>query len=96
MALPKNYGKANNPHGRPAGIPNRSTEELRRVIQSFIDVNIDRLQADFDSLEPKERLIYLEKLLGHVLPKPISSIDQLTETDIDMLILKLKENEKEQ
>ena len=94
MGLPK--GRTNNVNGRPAGVPNRSTEELRRVIQSFIDVNIDRLQADFDSLEPRERLIYLEKLLSHVMPKPISSIDQLTETDIDMLILKLKANEKEQ
>jgi len=89
-------GNTNNPSGRPRGKPNRSTEELRKVLHSFIDENIEKLQADFDSLEPKDRLNYLEKLLAHVLPKPITSLDQLSESDLDILLERLKNQSNEQ
>jgi len=89
-------GNTNNPNGRPKGKPNRSTEELRKVLHNFIDTNIEMLQADFDSLEPKDRLNYLEKLLAHVLPKPITSLEQLSESDIDLLIERLKTQSNEQ
>ena len=89
-------GNTNNPNGRPKGKPNRSTEELRKVLHNFIDENTEKLQADFDQLEPKERLIYLEKLLAHVLPKPIASLDQLSESDLDILLERLKNQNNEQ
>jgi len=89
-------GNTNNPNGRPKGKPNRSTEELRKVLHNFIDTNIEMLQADFDSLEPKDRLNYLEKLLAHVLPKPITSLDQLSESDLDILLERLKNQSNEQ
>jgi len=66
------------------------------VLHSFIDENIEKLQADFDSLEPKDRLNYLEKLLAHVLPKPITSLDQLSESDLDILLERLKNQSNEQ
>ena len=82
--------------GRKKGKLNRSTEQLRKVLHEFIDENIEKLQADFDQLEPKERLIYLEKLLAHVLPKPIASLDQLSENDLDILLERLKNQTNEQ
>jgi len=39
-----------NRKGRKAGTPNKTTEELRGLFQSFIEANIDTLQADFDQL----------------------------------------------
>ena len=89
-------GNTNNPNGRPKGKANRSTEELRKVLHNFIDTNIEMLQSDFDSLEPKDRLNYLEKLLAHVLPKPIASLEQLSESDLDILLERLKTQSNEQ
>ncbi|MDD4384561.1 MAG: hypothetical protein PHD06_05215 [Bacteroidales bacterium] len=76
--------------GRPKGVPNRTTEDLRRTIHDFINDNIKQIQADFDQLAPKDRLNYLERLLCHVMPKPIISLEQLSDQDIDELIERLK------
>ena len=72
-------GHTNNPNGRPKGKPNRSTDELRSLLQSFIDANIETMQADYDSLEPKDRLNFIERLLKHVLPAPLQELEKLTD-----------------
>lgn len=54
---------------RPKGAPNKVTRDLREFVQSFLDENTDRIQEDFDSLEPVERLRFIEKLMQYVLPK---------------------------
>ena len=66
MGLPK--GTTNNPAGRPKGKPNKTTQELRNLFQCFIETNIESLQNDFDQLEPKERLYFIERLARLVLP----------------------------
>ncbi|MBW6491307.1 MAG: hypothetical protein K0B15_08975 [Lentimicrobium sp.] len=68
--MPKK-GTVNNPNGRPKGSPNKSTDELRSLLQEFINANMETLQADFDKLEPKDRLNYIDRLLKHVLPAPL-------------------------
>lgn len=83
-------GHTNNPNGRPKGKPNRSTDELRNLLQSFIDANIETMQADYDSLEPKDRLNFIERLLKHVLPAPLQELEKLTDEQLDTLIYKLK------
>ena len=55
--------------GRIAGTPNRSTAEIRAVLSSFIDANIENLQSDFEALEPIHRLAFFEKLLPYVIAK---------------------------
>ncbi len=57
-----------NRKGRPKGKPNKTTEELRSLFQSFIEANIETLQSDFDQLEPKDRLTFIERLARLVLP----------------------------
>lgn len=59
----KKYG------GRKKGTPNKDTKELRERVSDLIDNNFDRIQADLDQLEPKERLDFLVKLLEYGLPK---------------------------
>jgi len=87
MGLPK--GRTNNPGGRPAGKPNRSTEELRGVVQSFVEVNIENIQSDFDVLEPKDRLAFIERMFKHLLPPPLT-LERLSEEDLERLIESLK------
>ncbi|HDP55268.1 MAG TPA: hypothetical protein ENN24_06275 [Bacteroidetes bacterium] len=79
-----------NRKGRPKGSPNKTVEELRSAIKHFIDDNLETLQADFDKLEPKDRLAFVERLLKHVLPPMVTSLEQLSEADLDILLNKLK------
>lgn len=81
-----------NREGRKKGVPNKSTEELRATLQTFIEGNIERIQADFDALEPHQRLTMLERFLKHVLPPMITDLSQLSERDLDLLLERLKES----
>ena len=67
MGLPK--GRTNNPNGRPFGAKSKVTTELRKRINDFLTDNWDKLQQDFEQLEPKERVNFYEKLLQYGLPK---------------------------
>jgi hypothetical protein len=79
-----------NRKGRPKGSPNKTVEEVRGLVQQFVENNLETLQADFEQLEPKDRLLFIERLLKHVLPSPIASLEQLSEADLDILLDKLK------
>ncbi|KAF0202244.1 MAG: hypothetical protein FD170_1970 [Bacteroidetes bacterium] len=76
--MPKK-GTINNPNGRPKGSTNKSTDELRTLLQTFIDTNIETMQADYEALEPKDRLNFIERLLKHVLPAPLQELEKLTD-----------------
>ena len=54
--------------GRKKVVPNKTTTGLREIITSFVSTNMETLQQDFDQLEPKERIILLEKFLKYALP----------------------------
>ena len=43
-------GKTNNPHGRPAGIPNKATADARKAIGLFVDKNAHRLTEWLDDV----------------------------------------------
>jgi len=58
-----------NSQGRPKGSKNKATGELREFVNDFIKENTDKIQNDFDSLDPKERIDTLIKLLEYSLPK---------------------------
>lgn len=62
-------GKTNNPNGRPKGKPNRITADLREYLKQLLNDNLDQFSKDFEQLEPKDRLIMMERLLGYILPK---------------------------
>ena len=85
-------GISGNPSGRPKGKKNRGTEEMRSIIRKFISGNIDQVQSDFTSLDPKDRLILFERLLRHVLPAPVDELERLSDEDLDRMIEKLKKD----
>lgn len=55
--------------GRTKGTPNKDTRELRERISELIDMHFDRLSDDLLSLQPKERIEAMTKLLEYSLPK---------------------------
>ena len=67
MGLKK--GMTNNMAGRPMGVGNRLTKELRTVLKDLIFVELEKLPAELEKLEGKERIELLIKLLPFALPK---------------------------
>ena len=66
--------------GRKAGSLNRATKDIRDAFSLLIENNIDTLQKDLDSLEPKERVKLLLDMAQFVVPK-LRSIDLQTDEE---------------
>ena len=67
MGLKK--GQTNNPKGRMKGKPNRLTSSLRDKIQMIVNNRIDNIDSDLEGLEPKDRIVILERLIQYIIPK---------------------------
>ena len=64
--------------GRKAGSLNRATKDIRDAFTLLIENNIDTLQKDLDSLEPKERVKLLLDMAQFVVPK-LRNVDLKTD-----------------
>ena len=62
-------GKSGNPKGRTPGTPNKVTSDLRERINALLSDSFEQIVADFDKLEPRERVAAWSKLAEYVLPK---------------------------
>ena len=82
--------KTNNPNGRPKGVPNKISADLRQRISDFLNNKWASVETDFDTLEPKERLMFFERLLQYSIPKQkeVTKIDigSLTDEEVDQLL----------
>jgi hypothetical protein len=67
----KKYG------GREKGTPNRLTKELRTILKNVLYNELENIEKLLDSLETKERLDMLIKLMPFALPK----VDKIGHTD---------------
>ena len=71
--LPDNYGSnrdslgrwSQGNGGRPVGSKNRARRELIR----FVETNVADLQKEYDLLEAKDKLKFLQSVLGFVIPR---------------------------
>lgn len=55
--------------GRETGTPNKLTKELRAALKNILHQEIELLPDHFQSLEAKDRLELLVKLLPFAMPK---------------------------
>lgn len=62
-------GRSGNPNGRPPGTKDRATKELRDRVKALLENQFDRIVADLESLEPRDRVNAWLKLLEYSLPK---------------------------
>lgn len=81
--------------GRPKGSKNKTTQKIRDTYLKFIEANLDRMQADFDELEAKDRFKYLFEMSKFILPslKAVefgNILDELTEDEFNEIITRLK------
>lgn len=63
--------------GRQIGTPNKITSELRALLKELVFAELENLPDYLPSLESKERLELLIKLLPYVMPKvlPMDATD---------------------
>lgn len=61
--------------GRKKGTPNKNTQPLRDWFLSLIDENRTQIKKDLQTLDPKERLQWIEKILPYVLPKVVNAVE---------------------
>lgn len=100
------YGKAKNDGrgrlgGRAAGTPNKVTGTLKSWITDLINCNRSQMEKDLKNLDPKDRLMFLEKMMQYVIPKQAAQqvkldFDSLTDEQLQQIINDLaKEVENE-
>jgi len=84
--------KTNNPNSRPKGVPNKISADLRQRISDFLNNKWASVETDFDTLEPKERLMFFERLLQYSIPKQkeVTKVDigSFTDEEVDQLLEK--------
>ncbi len=68
--------------GRQKGTPNKLTKEIRTVLKDLIYKELDEIKEHLDSLEPKQRIELVIKLIPYVLPK-VESISHNTNVPLD-------------
>ena len=88
--MPFNKNQSGNPKGKPKGAVNKTTKDLKEFIQNFISNNLDNIQNDFDKLEPKDRLNYIDRLMKYVISTKVENeinidIDALSDETIEKI-----------
>ena len=68
--------------GRQKGTPNRITKELRSVLKDVLYQELEQIQDHLETLNSKERVELLIKLMPYILPK-VTSISHTTNEPLD-------------
>lgn len=84
-------GKSGNPNGRPTGIKNKATADLRQQINLLLEEQFGQVQTDLLNLEPKDRVNAWLRLLEFAVPKlqrseTVIDLSKMTDAEIDTLL----------
>ncbi len=61
-------GKTNNPNGRPKGVPNKVTTDLRSGIDSFLKNKWGEVYEIWDRLDDKDKIMFFDKMMKYAIP----------------------------
>lgn len=61
--------------------PNKVSTKVKESIIAFLEANIDKIQADFDTLKARERLQFIADIIPYAAPK-LSSIQTENQTHL--------------
>jgi hypothetical protein len=84
-------GKTNNPKGRPKGVPNKLSADLKSRIAQIVENGFEAIESDLEALEPKERVGAYLKFLEYLLPKQRETkvdVSQLSDDEVEELLNK--------
>ena len=76
--------------GRKKGVPNKTTQTQREFLIKLVDGQRAQIKKDLKSLEPKDRLMIIEKFMSYILPKLQSAT---IATSIDEIIKQIEKEE---
>ena len=72
--------------GRTKGTPNKVTGTLKEFVANLIDQNREQMERDLKSLNPRDRLYALDKLMQYILPKNSSQSLDVKENSFEKLM----------
>ena len=83
--------------GRRAGTPNKSTQSLRNWVRLFVTRNTKQMQSDLDALDPRDRLILLEKFMRYTIPQQQAvsaavDLNRLSDDQLDQVVEQIAAN----
>lgn len=55
--------------GRPPGAGNKDLEPIRTAFRQFVENNLEKVQANFDTLADKDKLYFLLNMAEYCIPK---------------------------
>ena len=90
MGRPKGTHKTG---GRKKGTPNKTTKEIKPLLHSILNKEIENLPKLIKQLEPKERVDAITKLLPYIVPK-MKQVDNIVSEIQEPLIVEVVYPEK--
>ena len=62
MARGPGKGNTNNPNGRPKGVPNKTTKEMKALINKIVSGHLDKVDETLDQIRESDQDKYLSLL----------------------------------
>lgn len=97
-------GQSGNLKGRTKGSSNKITNITRAKVNTLLENNWQTIQSDLERLEPKDRLDFICKMMGYVLPKlqmiraetsiTSTGAEELSDTELTQFIFEIARRNK--